>query len=58
MDLTVMLWRAALAIVVSLLVVLVFGVGWWLATVVVLTALGAINRASKRGAAARPGLER
>lgn len=47
------LWRTALAIVVSLLVVLVFGVGWWLATVAALTALAAINKASKRRARAR-----
>ena len=50
MDLTMNLWRAALAIVVSLLMVLVFGVGWWLATVLVLTTLAAISRYSKRRA--------
>jgi hypothetical protein len=48
MDLGVQIWRAALAIVVSLLVVLFFGVGWWLVAVLALTTLTAINKATKR----------
>jgi len=53
MDLGVNIWRAALVIVVSGILILLLGVGPWLVIVLVMTTLAAINKAAKHRGATR-----